>query len=85
MNAKTPSEKREVTQFIKDFRVMRDYKDDKDVNRLYDARTIDEKLQILQEIKEDRSGEDYKNLKKDLKKKEIISSQLWKELVKQDR
>jgi len=84
LNPQTQAEKVEATKIIKEFRVIREYSDNEKVKNIFYANTIKEKLLMFADLKENSTQEEYKNIVRDLKNKEIISSQLWKELKAQD-
>jgi protein-L-isoaspartate O-methyltransferase len=77
--------KRRYTDFVKDFRVMRDYSNDLDVQNIYNASTNDEKLILFSELKWRLWKDQYEAKKLELRKKWIISDPLWKDLRKQDK
>lgn len=77
------SDKAKANAFIKELRVLRDYKTDTDVRKIWDADTNDEKLLIFKEMKSRRN--DYDTIKRTLRADGLISDPLWKELSKQDR
>lgn len=79
------TDKRRYTDFVKDFRVMRDYKDDSDVQEIYKASTNDEKLILFKVLKEKLWNDEYMKKRAELRKNQIISDSLWKELRKQDK
>lgn len=77
--------KRRYTDLVKEFRIVREYKDDTDVMALSKATSNEEKLFHFEAMKEKLWAEAYLRKRNELRKNDIISDSLWKELRKQDK